>query len=244
MKRRSTWKGEAALGRAVVAIASLVVLMSSMAIAQNPKMQDKVMAIKQAQEANKQKLAQYTWKETETISVKGDVKDTKVYQVHMGPDGKPQKDELSEEKAAQSSSGKRGGPLKKHVVEKKTEEFKEYGQQIGALAKQYTTPDPDRLMRAKQQGDISLQPGTGTASLVIKNYVKPGDSVTMMMNQQTHSPESVQVSSYLNDPKDPIKISAQFAQLPDGTNHVATTQIDGVSKQLTIKQQNSDYQKR
>jgi len=31
--------------------------------------------------ANKQKLAQYTWQDTETISIKGDVKDTKIYQV-------------------------------------------------------------------------------------------------------------------------------------------------------------------
>jgi hypothetical protein len=39
------------------------------------------MALIQKQEINKQKLAQYTWQETETISIKGNVKDTKVYQV-------------------------------------------------------------------------------------------------------------------------------------------------------------------
>jgi hypothetical protein len=206
-------------------------------------MEEKVMAIKQAQAANKQKLAQYAWQETETISVKGDVKDTKVYQVQMGPNGQPLKNEIGDEKA-QSGSGKREGRLKQHVVEKKTEEFKEYGQQIGALAKQYTTPDPDRLMQAKQQGNISVQPGAGTVSLVIKNYIKPGDSVAMKINEQTHSPAGVQVSSYLDDPKDAVTILAQFAQLPDGTNHVATTQIDGVSKQLTINEQNSNYQRR
>jgi hypothetical protein len=99
-------------------------------------------------------------------------------------------------------------------------------------------------MQAKQQGGISLQPGMGAVSLVIKNYVKPGDSVTMTINEQTHSPQSLQVSSYLDDPKDAVTISAQFGQLPDGTNHVATTQIDGVSKQLTISTQNSNYQRR
>jgi hypothetical protein len=226
--------------RILLAVA-LSVLTSSWAIAQNPKVEEKVAALKQSQAANKQRLAQYTWQETDTISVKGEVKDTKNYQVSLGPDGKPQKTEVGEVKAEGGSSG--GGRLKHHVVEKKTKEFQEYGQNVGALAKQYTTPDPERLMQAKQQGNISLQPGAGNSSIVIKNYVKPGDSVTMTLNPQTHSPSSVQVASYLDDPKDAVNISAQFSELPDGTNHVATTQIEGVSKQLTIKTQNSNYQK-
>src|SRR5271165_750931 len=227
-----------------VALAFAVTISASMlstapAPAQNPQMADKLMAIKQAQETNKQKLAQYTWQETETISIKGNVKDTKVYQVQM-VNGQPQKTEVSNQKA---QSGGRQGRVKEHVVEKKTEEYQQYGQQIGALAKQYTTPNPEALMQAKQAGNISIQPGGGTVSLVIKNYVKQGDSMTMTVSEQTHSPVSVQVNSYLSDPKDAVKISAQFAQLPDGTNHVATTTIDGVSKQLGINEQNSNYQK-
>ena len=226
-----------ALAFAVTISAS--VLSTSPATAQNPQMADKLMAIKQAQETNKQKLAQYTWQETETISIKGDVKDTKVYQVQM-VNGQQQKTLFNDQKA---QSGGRQGRVKEHVVDKKKQEYQEYGQSIGALAKQYTTPNPEALMQAKQAGNISLQPGAGTVSLVIKNYVKQGDSMTMTINEQTHSPVSVQVNSYLNDPKDAVTISAQFAQLPDGTNHVATTMIDGVSKHLTVNEQNSNYQK-
>ena len=98
-------------------------------------------------------------------------------------------------------------------------------------------------MQAKQEGNVSLQAGGGTVSLIIKNYLKPGDSVTMTISEQTHSPVSVQVNSYFSDPKDAVTISAQFAQLPDGTNHVTTTTIDGVSKHLGINEQNSNYQK-
>jgi hypothetical protein len=220
---------------------SMVGLGGVIAAAQNQQMEQKLMAIKQAQATNKQKLAQYTWQETETISIKGNVKDTKVYQVQVGANGQPQKTEVSEQKA--QSGGGRQGRVKEHVIEKKTEEYQDYGQAIGALAKQYTTPDPERLMQAKQAGNISLQPGGGSVSLVIKNYVKQGDSLTMTMDEQTHSPVSVQVNSYLNDPTDTVTISAQFAQLPDGTNHVANTLINGVSKQLTVSEQNSNYQR-
>ena len=229
----------------VVAFVTTVILTSSLfltgtvGLAQNPQMLDKLMTLKTNQEANKQKLAQYTWTETETISIKGDVKDTKVYQVQM-VNGQAQKTLVSNQQAQQ---GGREGRLKQHVVEKKKGEFEEYGQQISALAKQYTTPNPEALMKAKDAGNVSLQPGGGTVGLVIKNYVKQGDSITFTINAGTKQLQSMNVQSYLNDPGDKVTINATFAQLPDGTNHVASTLVDGVSKQLTVNDVNSNYQK-
>ena len=196
-----------ALALAVVSASGIFAITPS--FAQNPQMEQKLMAIKEAQAANKQKLAQYTWTETESIAIKGDVKDTKTYQVQM-VNGQQQKTLVNDQKA--SSGGGREGRIKERIIEKKTEEYQEYGQSIGALAKQYTTPNPEALMQAKQAGNISLEPGAGTVSLVIKNYVKQGDSMTMTISEQTLSPVGVQVNSYLNDPKDAVTISAQFAQ--------------------------------
>jgi hypothetical protein len=158
----------------------------------------------------------------------------------VGPDGQQQKTQIGGSQAAPPS----GGRLKQHVVEKKTAEFKDYGEQIADLAKQYTQPDPQRLQAALQAGNISLVPGGGEGEikLVIKNYVKPGDSLTLVFNRQQKGIQSVQVASYLDSPSDAVTIAAQFAKLPDGTNHVASTQINGVSKQLTVVTQNSNYQ--
>ncbi len=214
-------------------------LSAALSLAQNPQMEEKLMSIRQNMVANKQKLAQYMWTETETIAIKGEVKDTKTYQVRM-MNGQQQKTLVNNQ---QAQSGGREGRLKERVVDKKKAEYQEYGQAVGALAKQYTTPNPDRLMQAKQQGNLSIQPGNGTVSLVIKSFVKPNDQVTMTISEQSHAPVSVQVNSYLNDPKDVVTISAQFAQLPDGTNHVTTTTINGEQKHLTVTDQNSNYQK-
>jgi len=222
-----------------VALSSLILLSGTIAMAQNQQLEEKLMALKQNQAANKQKLAQYTWQETETISIKGSVKDTKVYQVQI-VNGQQQKTEVSNQQAQQSG---RQGRLKEHIVDNKKQEYQEYGQSIGALAKQYTTPDPDRLMQAKQAGNISLQPGGGAVNLIIKNYVKPGDSVTFTLDPVSKQLQNVRVASYLDDPKDAVTISAEFAQLPDGTNHVANTLINGESKQLTVNNQNSNYQR-
>jgi hypothetical protein len=79
--------------------------------------------------------------------------------------------------------------------------------------------------------------------MVIKNYVKPNDQVTLIFSQQTKAIQSLKIQSYLTDPKDAVNIDAQYSQLPDGTNHVSNMQINGVSKNLTITTQNSDYHK-
>jgi hypothetical protein len=232
--------GNTAVRVATYALTAGIVLSTAVATAQNPQLEEKVMALKQSEAANQQKLAQYAWTETETISIKGDVKDVKTYQVQM-VNGQQQKTLVNNQQAQQ---GGHEGRLKEHAVDKKKSEFEQYGQQISALAKQYTTPNPAALMQAKEAGSVSLQPRNGAASLVIKNYVKQGDTVTLTLDPQAKQLQGIQVNSYLNNPKNAVTINAQFAQLPDGTNHVASTLINGESKQLTVQDQNSNYQMR
>ncbi|WP_353064483.1 hypothetical protein RBB77_01810 [Tunturibacter psychrotolerans] len=208
--------------------------------AQNPEMQQKLMEIKQSAAANKQSLARYTWMEQQTTSIKGEVKKTQQFQVRIGPDGQQQKIELN----PQAPPAPSGGRFKQRIVAKKTEEFKDYGQQIAELGKQYAQVDSQALDQAYQRGDISLQPNgaAGTVSLIIKNYLKPGDSVTLVFNRQQKALLSVQVASYLTDPSDAVRIAVQYDKLPDGTNHVTSNQVTGVSKQLGVMIQNSSYQ--
>lgn len=210
--------------------------------AQNPETQQRLAEVKESAARNKQALAHYTWQQQETIAIKGNVKDTKVFRVSLGPDGKPQKTEM--ENLPQSSGGRQHG-LAHHVKEKKGEEYKEYGEQIGALAQQYAQPDPARLQQAFQQGNLMVGSGgaPGEVKMVISNYIKPNDKVTMVFNQQGKAIQSLDVATYLNDPKDAVHIGAQFSQLPDGTSHVASMQMKGVSKDLLITTQNSNYEK-
>jgi hypothetical protein len=54
--------------------------------------------------------------------------------------------------------------------------------------------------------------------------------------------QKVQVSSYLSDPKDAVTVAVQFSRLQAGLNHVASTEINGVSKQMTVAVKNFNYQ--
>jgi len=211
--------------------------------AQSPELQQKVAEIKEAVAQNKQALAQYTWVEQDTISLKGEQKKQEHFQVRLGPDGKPQKTPLDAQAAPAAPSG---GRLKQHVVEKKKEEFKDYADQIRALIQQYLPPDKDAIEQARQKGNIALSPEAGTPGqykLVISNYIKQGDNMTLVMDKTQKNLVSLSIASYLNDPKDAVNVTVQFSAIPGGPNHVSTETINGVSKQLTIAIENSNYQK-
>lgn len=210
-------------------------------------LQERLAQMKESQAQNKKNLATYTWQEQDTISLKGEVKKVEKFQVHTGPDGKNVKVPMSPEPApaAAPSGGGRGGRLKEHVVEKKKEEFADYAHQIAALAQEYAKPDPEKVQQAAQAGNV--KPGEGKmpdeVALVFTSYLKPNDSMTITFNKNEKAIQNVQISSYLDDPKDAVKVMVQFAKLPDGTNHVASMVIDGESKQLNVAVQNSNYTK-
>lgn len=210
------------------------------AAAQNPEMQQKVADIKQAMAANKQALARYTWVEQDTISIKGEQKKQEHFQVVLGPDGKPQKTSLD---APPQQSGHEGR-LKERIIEKKTEEYKDYADQIKALIQQYVPPEKDLIQQALQQGNLMLGPlgDSGQLQLKISNYLKPGDNMTIVINKAQLDMQSLSINTYLNDQSDAVTVNVQFARIPNGPSHVSAETINGVSKQLTIAVQNSNYQ--
>jgi hypothetical protein len=213
--------------------------------AQSADLQQKVAEIKEAAAKNKQALAQYTWVEQDTISLKGEQKKQEHFQVRLGPNGKPQKTPLDAAPAAEGGGG-REGRLKKHVIEKKTEEYKEYAEQIKALIQQYVPLEKDALEQARQKGNISVGPQANTSGeyrLVISNYVKQGDNMTLVFDKAQKALASLSIATYLSDPKDAVNVAVQFGSVPGGPHHVSAETINGVSKQLTIAVQNSNYQK-
>lgn len=210
--------------------------------AQNQEMRERVAEVKEAAARNKQELAQYTWVEQVSIILKGEQKKQEHFQVRLGPDGKPQKQSLDPPAAPPEHEGR----LKKHIVEKKTEEYKEYAEQIKALIQQYVPPDRDLLGQAYDKGNIMLgpQPGVqGQYRLVISNYIKQGDSMTLVIDKTEKQLASLSIATYLDDPKDAVNVTVGFSGIPDGPHHVSSETINGVSKQLTVAIQNSDYQK-
>jgi hypothetical protein len=211
--------------------------------------EQKVAALKQSIAQNQTALKSYSWTETTQISLKGEVKKQEQKQCQYGPDGKVQKTPIPGTEPAsepqQSGRGRRGGALKKGIVEKKVDEMKDYMQQVAALVHQYVPPDPQKIQAAQAAGNVAAQPSADSlANLTIKNYLKDGDSVALGFDSGAKKIRSYDVNTYLDNPKDnPVKLDVTFASLPDGTNYAQQTVLDAPGKKIQVKITNSGYEK-
>ena len=78
--------------------------------------------------------------------------------------------------AASGGGGRRGGRAKERVVENKKNEMQEYMEKAAALIHQYVPPSPERIQKAKDAGNVQLQPQPdGKARVELRNFVQPSD---------------------------------------------------------------------
>ncbi|HEX4165675.1 MAG TPA: hypothetical protein VHZ55_09375 [Bryobacteraceae bacterium] len=114
--------------------------------------QERIAALKQSLMKNQSALKQYTWTETTQISLNGEVKKQEEKHCQYGPDGKVQKTSIgggSESQEGQASKGgRRGGRLKKRIIEEKTGEMKDYMERVGAPVREYVPPAPEKTQAA------------------------------------------------------------------------------------------------
>jgi hypothetical protein len=104
-------------------------------------LQQRLAEIKQSTASNQQKLHKYQWTETTQVTLKGEPRPPKQSLAHYGPDGKVQKTPIGAPQPQQQQQSGRGGRLKQKIIEKKKEEFQEYGEQIKNLIGLYLPPD-------------------------------------------------------------------------------------------------------
>ncbi len=202
------------------------------------ELQQKVAAVKQSAAENQQKLHQYQWTETTQLTLKGDAKSPTQAMCQYGPDGKVQKTPLGPPPAPPS-----GGRMKQKIVANKKEEMQDYMGQVKSLLALYVPPDPQRMQQAFQSGKASVIPNasSGVAQIAFKDYAQPGDQFTLSFNAAAKKISSVNVNTYMDDPKDTVTLAVQFASLPDGTNYAEKTVLDATAKKLVVTTTNSGY---
>jgi len=207
--------------------------------AQNSDLQQRLAAVKQSAAANQQQLRQYQWVETTQLTVKGDPKPPKQSLCQYGPDGTVQKTPLGP--PPEPPSGRR---MKQRLIEKKTEEMQQYMGQVKSLLGMYVPPDPQKMGQAYQAGKVSLNAADGGVNLVFADYAQRGDQMTLFFDTAARKIRSVNVNTYMDNPKDGVTLTVQMASLPDGTNYAQQTVLDATAKKLQVTTTNSNYQKR
>ncbi len=230
-----------------LAIAALAVCLSlaTFVAAQQPPPaagKDHATAIKESLQKSLATLRHYEWMETTAISIKGEEKSRKEANCYYGADGTVQKIPIA--MPGQEEEKKKRG-LRGKIVENKKEEIGDATKEAVALVKQYVPPDPAKIQAAKEAGRLSVTPpnAAGQVAMVIKDYLKAGDALTLEANVATDRITGITVATYTGKDKDPVDLKVSFGAFPDGTVYPAKINLAVAAQKLDVAVENSGYKK-
>jgi len=207
--------------------------------AEAQELQQKLAAAKQAAAQSQLVLRSYTWVEKTELSVKGEVKSTKVESCRYGADGKVQKTPIIEPPPPEKKGGLRG-----KIVAKKTGEMKAELEAAVALVHRYIPPAPDKMQAVMTAGTASIaQAGPGVAALRFPGYEKAGDSLTLTFDTAVKTLRQLDVATYLAKPSDAVTFRVSMQSLPDGTGYPASIVLAMPASQIEVRIMNINYQK-
>ena len=228
----------------VLAIA-FAVFMGAAGTAQDSSLERRIVAIAELEARNRTALTDYAWKQEETILVNDKFLGKQMFQAEMDPDGKIQRTSLDLPEAKLPDEQTNRG-MREWLDKKKERTLQKYAEQIRELAETYTQASPDLLRSAFQRGDVSYAstPTAGSARLMIRNYVKSGDSVALAFDPKTNDLQSLEAASYLDTSREPVQIVASFAGAGDEINRADEITAVDKKRRLQVSIHNLDYQQR
>lgn len=218
--------------------AVLLLLPVSLALAQQPTPQERVVALKASLAASQAILKQYEYVETTVVSLKGDEKSRQMNRCYYGADGKVQKVPLTAPPPEKKMRGIRG-----KIAESKKEEMTDYMKEAVALVKKYLPPEPVLIQQAKDAGKVAVSPlPNQRVRLTLTDYLKPGDSFALDVDLANNRPQEAKVSTYLDDSKDePVTLDVKFSTLPNNATYAASIALEAKAKNLNVTVENSGY---
>ena len=185
--------------------------------------------------ANAKLLQQYTYKTRTEIKFKGEARFVSINQVRFGADGKPQATLVSQ------SNGGKAPPsgIAKQLIEQKTQELKDYGARMTTLVENYFPIDPQKLALALARAELG---GSGnTISLVVKDYYKSGDSMSVIFDPDAKKLRKFELKTLLD--QDPMSVTADMATLPKGPIYPSFIKVKAPAKDLEIDISEYDFVK-
>jgi len=214
--------------KATVSTAFAVFLIGT-AVAQVP-----VSNLMQGMAANSKQLRQYTYNQRTETYHEGELKNTKVDEIHYDAGGERVSIPL-DQRQAQSEAPRRGPGhrLIARKIEEEKEKMRDYIERLTALASRYPGPDQARLQASISKAEVTTGGGSSQVRIRMRDYVKPGDSMTMIFDPATKRPVKTEINTFLDDA--PVSIVIAFDQLRDGPNYPGKIVMSSITKQLEIR---------
>ena len=202
-------------------------------------LQQKLAAAKQSIAANQQALRSYTWLEKTELSLKGEVKATKVDSCRYGPDGKVQKTPVVQPPPPEKKRGLRG-----KIVANKTEEMKDELQATVALIQQYVPPDSGQIQVVMNAGTASVsQAGPQLLAFNFPGYAKQGDALTITFDKAVTGLRQIDVKTWLEKPEEPATLRVVMQSMPSGISFPGSIVLSIPASNIEVRITKSNYQK-
>ena len=208
-----------------------------------PTPQQRVEMLQQWLKASQAQMRSYQWIETTVVSKDGEQKSRTQKTCYYGADGALQKVPVADDASTQDSG--RDPILGRRLRESAKKDATEYMQDAAALVHSYIPPDPARIQQVVGAGKFSVNvvnPGSSVA-LQFKDYLKPGDQLSVTVDLPTNRLLGIDVASYLDSPQDAVQLDVAMGVLPDGTIYAARSVLDAKAKDITVTVENSGYRK-
>jgi hypothetical protein len=91
--------------------------------------------------------------------------------------------------------------------------------------------------------DMEHDGSHGSNSIVIHDYIKPGDQLILTLDSAMKTLQQIEVKTYLSSASDPVTITVRFSVLPDGTSYASITTLDEPAKRLSSVTVSADLTK-
>jgi hypothetical protein len=186
--------------------------------------------------ANSQQLKKYKFKQLTETYHDGEMKNARIEEVYYSSRG--ERISIVVEERQPPADPPRRGPghrLINRKIESEKEKVKETIDRLVTLAGRYLPPDPARLQSAKATKDAN----SGEVRLVLRDYVKDGDSMILSIDPVTKQPTKTEIHTMLDDAS--VSIVVVSDQIHDGPNYPAKMVIKFEEKRLELRVLTYDY---
>jgi hypothetical protein len=219
--------------------AALIGLLVILVIAIDAAAQQQVSALMTGMGANAKQLRQYTFKQRTETYHQGDLKNTKVDEIHYSASGERVSISLNDQKA--QSEPRRRGPGSRIIakkIEEEQEKMKKYIERLMALTSRYLADDPAKFQAAIANAEVTTG-GSSQVRIMMRNYVKTGDMMTISFDSATHRPTKTEINTRLDDAS--VSIRLAFDQIRKGPSYPGRTVVRSDAKQLEVRVFTYDY---
>ena len=207
--------------------------------AQN-EMKETITMIKTNLANSKQQVKQYSWLETTTTYIKGELKNTRQNQCYYSVDGK-----LTKVATGATDQAKTPGGIRGKIIANKKEDMADYIAKAVDKIQAYLPPDGERLQQIYGGGTMAVQildPGK-KFKLSFPDYLQKGDLLSISMDKANQKLMAISVKTYIDDPSQEVIFDVTYNNLPDGTQFISVTSLTAQAKDLKLVVENSGYRK-